>query len=210
MANVVKFRIGTVSKGEYSPTGKYVNLDEVQYLGSSYRCKSSVEITGVLPTDTNAWDLMSAKGDKGDQGIKGETGEKGEKGDTGAQGEQGIQGIQGEPGITPEIMAEYASVAEMEADFATTVVTANNLCQIVTADKADEANGALYRKGAEAWIFTIDLVAPAIQGVKGDKGDDGVAGRDGADGLNGMSVTSVTFDSATGEISITTAEATAE
>lgn len=53
--------------GAYVAETTYNVNDAVSYLGSAYICIA--ESTGNLPTDTDYWDLMSAKGDDGEVGI---------------------------------------------------------------------------------------------------------------------------------------------
>lgn len=90
MAKQILGRVSIILKGEYNSTTNYEKLDIVSYNGSSYACLK--ESVGVLPTDTNYWQLVAEKGEQGIQGIQGVQGERG------LQGEQGIQGIQGENG----------------------------------------------------------------------------------------------------------------
>jgi hypothetical protein len=75
--------------GAYNAGTAYVPGNEATYNGSTYR--NTVACTGVLPTVTDNWILISQKGTDGATGAKG---------DTGAQGAQGIQGIQGPVGLT--------------------------------------------------------------------------------------------------------------
>jgi microcystin-dependent protein len=79
------FRVGVVHKGAYAAATAYVPLDEVSYNGSTYRNK--LACTGVVPTTTANWVLVSSKGDTG------ATGPQGPKGDTGATGPQGSAGV---------------------------------------------------------------------------------------------------------------------
>ena len=90
MAKQILGRVSVLFKGEYEPTTNYEKLDIVSYNGSSYACLK--ESVGVLPTDTNYWQLVAEKGEQGIQGIQGIQGERG------LQGEQGIQGVAGENG----------------------------------------------------------------------------------------------------------------
>ena len=89
-------------KGEYVNETAYVINDAVSYTGSSYICIA--DTTGHLPTDTEYWTLLAAKGDPGDKGDKGDPGDpgadgaKGDQGDPGAKGDKGDKGDQGDPG----------------------------------------------------------------------------------------------------------------
>lgn len=103
MAKQILGRVSVLFKGEYEPTTNYEKLDIVSYNGSSYACLK--ESVGVLPTDTNYWQLVAKKGEQGLQGEKGEQGERGlqgEQGIQGLQGEKGEKGIQGERGLQGE------------------------------------------------------------------------------------------------------------
>jgi hypothetical protein len=81
---------------------KYIPLQKVSRLGSSYICKTvnvGVDPAEDVPTQTGEgafWLLIAQKGDTGEQGP---TGAKGETGQTGLQGPQGKQGIPGPQGI---------------------------------------------------------------------------------------------------------------
>ena len=63
------YRVAVVHKGAYAAATAYVPLDEVSYNGSSYRCKTAC--TGVVPTNTTNWVLVSSKGDAGAAGVDG-------------------------------------------------------------------------------------------------------------------------------------------
>lgn len=64
--------------GEYNSQTNYEKLNVVTYEGSSYCAKQSCR--GILPTDTDYWQLYAEKGEKGD------TGDTGPKGDTPVKG----------------------------------------------------------------------------------------------------------------------------
>ena len=101
---------------------KYLPLQKVSRLGSSYICK--VTNVGNDPaadvadgTEGTYWLLIAKKGDKGEQGAtgaQGATGKQGIQGLQGFQGEQGIrgpQGTQGERGINGVAVATSGMVA---------------------------------------------------------------------------------------------------
>lgn len=68
--------VGIKNMGEYSSQTQYEKLNVVTYQGSSYcALKSSI---GVLPTDTEYWQLYAEKGEKGDTGEQGPKPVKGE------------------------------------------------------------------------------------------------------------------------------------
>lgn len=62
-------RIALTPRGDYSPNNTYYALDFVYYNGSSYVCKSNGTnnqgITGVIPTNTNIWQILALKGEAG-------------------------------------------------------------------------------------------------------------------------------------------------
>lgn len=68
------------AKGTYSNSATYVRNDLVNYNGNAYVCIVASS-TGVLPTNTDNWQLFVSQGAKGD------------KGDTGATGAQGPAGV---------------------------------------------------------------------------------------------------------------------
>ena len=111
---------------------------------------------------------------------------KGAKGDTGAQG---VQGIQGEPFAVAKI---YASVALMNAGYATDGIGVGKFVLINTGNINDADNAKLYVKGATAYTFLTDLSgatgiqgSQGVQGIQGVKGDTGATGATGAKGDKG-------------------------
>lgn len=68
------------AKGTYNGSTKYVRNDLVNYNGNAYVCIVASS-TGVLPTNTDNWQLFVSQGAKGD---KGDTGATGPQGPTGA------------------------------------------------------------------------------------------------------------------------------
>lgn len=68
------------ARGTYSNSATYVRNDLVNYNGNAYVCIVASS-TGVLPTNTDNWQLFVSQGAKGD------------KGDTGATGAQGPAGV---------------------------------------------------------------------------------------------------------------------
>lgn len=73
--------VGMSNKGEYSADAYYEKLNVVTYQGSSYSAKTDVH--GIVPTNTDYWQLLASKGD---------TGSKGETGDTGPAGHTPVKG----------------------------------------------------------------------------------------------------------------------
>lgn len=61
--------VGISNKGEYSADAYYEKLNVVTYNGSSYSAKTDVH--GVLPTNTDYWQLYAEKGDQGNTGEQG-------------------------------------------------------------------------------------------------------------------------------------------
>lgn len=70
------------AKGTYSNSATYVRNDLVNYNGNAYVCIVASS-TGVLPTNTDNWQLFVSQGAKGDKGDTGATGAQGPKGETG-------------------------------------------------------------------------------------------------------------------------------
>ena len=141
---------------------------------------------------------IGATGPQGPQGVKGDTGpqgEKGAKGATGATGPQGPQGVKGDTGPQGEkgpqgergegfsIEKVYASIAAMNAGYATDGVKVGGFV-IISSDISDPHNAELYVKGAIAYTFVTDM--SGAQGVKGDQGPTGAQGPAGATGPQGI------------------------
>ena len=82
-----------------------------------------------------------------------------------------ITGPQGEPGQTVKIYKTYASVEAMNADAEN--VPEGSLVMIVS-DVNDEDNGKIYSKGADGFVFVVD-----ISGMQGIQGEQGVPGETG-------------------------------
>lgn len=73
-----------VYRGAYNSSYTYYQGDEVSYFDgnftSTYRCTSSTPIKGIVPTNTNYWEVI-AQGSKGDKGDTGDSGDDGKNGD---------------------------------------------------------------------------------------------------------------------------------
>jgi hypothetical protein len=94
-------RIAVVHKGSYNASTTYAIMDEVEYLGSMYRCIQAG--TNQTPsTATTYWTMSSAKG------AQGATGPQGAAGATGAQGATGPQGAAGAPGSVTNMAISYS------------------------------------------------------------------------------------------------------
>lgn len=89
------------------------------------------------------------------------------------KGVRGLQGAQGEKGDPFTVKKTYASIEEMNNDFANadSVVKEGDFVIISTTDVNNEDNAKLYVKSASAFTFLSDL--SGAQGIKGDKGNDG-------------------------------------
>ena len=148
--------------------------------------------TGNIKGATGAQGPKGDKGDTGEQGPQGETGAqgpKGDKGDTGEQGpqgEQGPKGDKGDPGQAFTIAKTYASIAAMNAGYATDGVAVGQFVAIDTGNVEDEDNAKLYMKGSSSYTYITDLSgATGLTGPKGDKGDTGAQGPQGETGAQG-------------------------
>lgn len=140
------------------------------------------------PTDINLG--IPARGPKGDKGEKGDTGDAGPQG---PQGVQGVAGPQGETGATgPQgpagnpfsIKKAYASVSEMNSNFAADL-SEGDFC-IIASNVEDQDNADLYVRQGLSMKLLADLSgATGIQGPQGEIGPQGVQGPQGNDGLQG-------------------------
>jgi hypothetical protein len=77
------YRIATVHRGTYAAGTSYVPLDEVTYGTPASTYRNKLACTGVAPTNTTNWTLVSAAGATGATGPAGATGPSGA---TGADG----------------------------------------------------------------------------------------------------------------------------
>lgn len=91
-----------------------------------------------------------------------------------------IKGAKGDPFA---VAKTYASVAAMNAGYATDGVKQGQFVIVETGNVDDEENARLYVKGAKSYEFITDL--SGAQGIKGDKGEQGVKGDQGAKGDKG-------------------------
>lgn len=67
--NQYRSYLGLSLRGEWDNATDYLKYDSVSYLGATYLALQ--DGTNHLPTDTDYWQVMSAKGDTGSQGIQG-------------------------------------------------------------------------------------------------------------------------------------------
>lgn len=163
------------AKGTYSNSATYVRNDLVNYNGNAYVCIVASS-TGVLPTNTDNWQLFVSQGAKGD------------KGDTGATGAQGPKGATGLPALVYSQRREWTTTPTVNATITfptnsfnrTPVVgdvlrfpflnTSTNKCydcnSVCTA--ISDSNATFQYKSV------VDITG--IQGPKGDTGAQGPAG----------------------------------
>lgn len=118
---------------------------------------------GTAENPTFAFSFSNMKGAQGEQGLKGDKGETGAKGD------------KGDPFT---IAKTYASVAAMNAGYATDGVAIGSFVIIDTGNVEDEDNAKLYLKGETAYSYLTDL--SGAQGMKGETGAKGDIGAEGA------------------------------
>lgn len=114
------------------------------------------------------------------------------------------KGEQGDKGDPFTIAKTYASVADMNAGFASDGVPNGGFVMIDTGNVDDAENAQLYVKGATQYTYITDLSgatgltgpqgprgetgpqgAQGVQGLKGDKGDKGDTGESGPAGAPG-------------------------
>ena len=146
-------------KGEYVNETAYVINDAVSYTGSSYICIA--DTTGHLPTDTEYWTLLAAKGDPGDKGDKGDPGDPGAdgaKGDQGDPGAKGDKGDQGDPGY-----GAWDSITAVSGSDATT--TGQSLVDITGLSFAAAAN-SVYEIEAVLRVTTSAVTTGCKYGVQ--------------------------------------------
>lgn len=91
-------KVAITPRKDYKNEQTYEWLDVVTHDGASYMCIAEDGCTGIVPTNTDYWQLLAKGGDTGEKGDKGDPGDKGDTGDTGAKGDKGEQGIKGEKG----------------------------------------------------------------------------------------------------------------
>ena len=91
-----------------------------------------------------------------------------------------IKGAKGDPFA---VAKTYASVAAMNAGYATDGVKQGQFVIVETGNVDDEENARLYVKGAKSYEFITDL--SGAQGIKGDTGEKGAKGDQGAKGDKG-------------------------
>ena len=110
----------------------------------------------------------------------------------GSKGSKGDKGDRGEAGQGFEISKTYASVAAMNAGYATDGVPINGFVLIETGNVEDADNAKLFVKLETGYSYLTDL--SGAQGIKGERGE---AGSDGKDGTSVM-VANVTESSEDG------------
>ena len=163
------------AKGTYSNSATYVRNDLVNYNGNAYVCIVASS-TGVLPTNTDNWQLFVSQGAKGD------------KGDTGATGAQGPKGATGLPALVYSQRREWTTTPTVNAtitfptnSFNRTPVVGDVLrfpflntstnkcydCSSVCTAISDSTATFQYKS-------VVDITG--IQGPKGDTGAQGPAG----------------------------------
>lgn len=105
------------------------------------------------------------------------------KGATGATGATGPQGPKGDPFA---IAKTYATIAAMNAGYASDGVKQGQFVLIDTGNVEDEDNAKLYVKGATAYSYITDLSgATGMTGPQGPKGATGATGATGPQGPKG-------------------------
>ena len=187
-----------LSAGGAAPEGAVENDMVLDKNGVVYRVDASKKLaaTGVnIKGATGAQGPAGAKGEQGEtgptgpKGATGETGPQGPagaKGETGPQGPQGIQGVKGDKGDKGDpfaIAKTFASVAAMNAGYATDGVKVGAFVMIDTGNVEDADNAKLYVKGEKAYTYVTDL--SGAQGMTGPQGPKGATGEQGPQGPAG-------------------------
>lgn len=163
------------AKGTYNGSTKYVRNDLVNYNGNAYVCIVASS-TGVLPTNTDNWQLFVSQGAKGD------------KGDTGATGAQGPKGETGLPALVYSQRREWTTTPTVNATI-TFPTNSFNRTPVVgdvlrfpflntSTNKCYDCNSVCTAISGSNATFQYKSVVDitGIQGPKGDTGDQGPAG----------------------------------
>ena len=163
------------AKGTYSNSATYVRNDLVNYNGNAYVCIVASS-TGVLPTNTDNWQLFVSQGAKGD------------KGDTGATGAQGSKGETGLPALVYSQRHEWTTTPTVNATI-TFPTNSFNRTPVVgdvlrfpflntTTNKCYDCNSVCTTISGSNATFKYKSVVDitGIQGPKGDTGAQGPAG----------------------------------
>lgn len=163
------------AKGTYSNSATYVRNDLVNYNGNAYVCIVASS-TGVLPTNTDNWQLFVSQGAKGD------------KGDTGATGAQGPKGATGLPALVYSQRWEWTTTPTVNATI-TFPTNSFNRTPVVgdvlrfpflntSTNKCYDCNSVCTAISGSNATFQYKSVVDitGIQGPKGDTGAQGPAG----------------------------------
>lgn len=160
------------AKGTYSNSATYVRNDLVNYNGNAYVCIVASS-TGVLPTNTDNWQLFVSQGAKGD------------KGDTGATGAQGPKGATGLPALVYSQRREWTTTPTVNATI-TFPTNSFNRTPVVgdvlrfpflntSTNKCYDCNSVCTAISGSNATFQYKSVVD-ITGIQGPKGDTGPAG----------------------------------
>lgn len=133
---------------------EFADTMEVQVETLPEGSDATAEVSNIKGTENNAKQFLFKLGIP-----RGATGGKGDKGDTGDKGDKGDKG---DPFT---IAATFASVAEMNAGYATDGVPLGAFVAIDTGNVEDEDNAKLYLKGNSGYGFITDL--SGTQGLRG-------------------------------------------
>lgn len=163
------------AKGTYSNSATYVRNDLVNYNGNAYVCIVASS-TGVLPTNTDNWQLFVSQGAKGD------------KGDIGATGAQGPKGATGLPALVYSQRHEWTTTPTVNATI-TFPMNSFNRTPVVgdvlrfpflntSTNKCYDCNSVCTAISGSNATFQYKSVVDitGIQGPKGDTGPQGPAG----------------------------------
>ena len=160
------------AKGTYSNSATYVRNDLVNYNGNAYVCIVASS-TGVLPTNTDNWQLFVSQGAKGD------------KGDTGATGAQGPKGATGLPALVYSQRREWTTTPTVNATI-TFPTNSFNRTPVVgdvlrfpflntSTNKCYDCNSVCTAISGSNATFQYKSVVD-ITGIQGPKGDTGPQG----------------------------------
>lgn len=177
----------------WSSATKYMPLQKVSRLGSSYICTAAcIGVDPVLDAGDGVqgvcWQLIAAKGDRGEQGPAGPQGNNGPAGAVGApgvagpqgeRGEQGIQGLRGERGERG-VQGEIGPVGPQGS------IGLQGLQGIQGEQGKQGDTGPRGPQGIQGPQGAIGLTGP--QGMEGPTGPAGPRGPEGPRGIDGVAV----------------------
>ena len=134
-------KVAITPRKDYKNEQAYEWLDVVTYDGASYMCIAEDDCTGIVPTNTDYWQLLAKGGD---------TGEKGDKGDTGPIGPKPVNGV------------DYNTNAEREEFKNAVVADSKTDLEKYIAEKETHLDNYTKEKETKLDDYVTDTVKPVI------------------------------------------------